>query len=127
MTETGSPDSLTVEVGAHGEIVVTGDIDIAGGPVLDAAIADREEHGPIVIDVAAVSFIDSSGLRSLLGASRRARGRDEVVVLRNVGAEVARLLEITGTTEQFEIPPSDSSSDSSPSSDSSSDMEGAGG
>jgi anti-sigma B factor antagonist len=103
MTETGSPDSLTVEVGANGEIVVTGDIDIAGGPVLDAAITDREGHGPVVIDVAEVSFIDSSGLRSLLGAARRARGRDEVVVLRNVGAEVARLLEITGTTEQFEI------------------------
>ena len=42
-------------------------------------------------------------LRSLLGASRRAKARGSSVVLRNVGAEVARLLDITGTMSQFTI------------------------
>ena len=56
-----------------------------------------------VIDLGDVFFIDSSGLRSLLGASRRARTRGATVVLRNVGSEVLRLLEITGTTEHFSI------------------------
>ena len=50
-----------------------------------------------------VFFIDSSGLRSLLGASRRAQARNTVVVLRSVGAQVERLLQITGTTDQFVI------------------------
>ncbi len=103
VTDPGSTDSLTVHIGPDGELVVRGDIDIAGGPILDAAIVEREAHGAIVIDVAEVSFIDSSGLRSLLGASRRARERGQVVTLRHVGAEVARLFEITGTTEQFVV------------------------
>ena len=60
-------------------------------------------NGPIVIDLGDVYFIDSSGFRSLLSASRRARARKSDVVLRNIGSEVLRLLEITGTTEHFSI------------------------
>ncbi|MEP7202254.1 MAG: STAS domain-containing protein [Ilumatobacteraceae bacterium] len=99
----GNHDSLTVDNGPDGAIVVHGDIDVAGGPKLESAIVARETDGPIVIDLGDVYFIDSSGLRSLLGASRRARARSADVVLRNVGAEVLRLLEITGTTDHFSI------------------------
>jgi anti-anti-sigma factor len=96
-------DSLSVDAGPGGEIVVHGDIDVAGGPILEAAILGRESDGPVIIDLADVFFIDSSGLRSLLGASRRARDRGANVVLRNVRSEVHRLLQITGTTEHFSI------------------------
>jgi anti-anti-sigma factor len=99
----GNQDSLTVDDGPGGAIVVHGDIDVAGGPILEAAILARETDGSIAIDLGDVSFIDSSGLRSLLGASRRAHARSANVVLRNVGPEVLRLLEITGTTEHFSI------------------------
>lgn len=103
MTEMGNQDALTVDNGSDGAIIVHGDIDVAGGPILDAAIHNRENDGPVVIDLSDVSFIDSSGLRSLLGASRRARARGANVVLRDAGSEVLRLLEITGTTEHFSI------------------------
>jgi len=96
-------ESFTIEVADDGAIVVTGDLDMAAGPLLDATLVQREEQHPVVIDVANVFFIDSSGLRSLLDASRRAQARDSEVVLRSVGPEVARLLEITGTTGQFRI------------------------
>jgi len=96
-------DGLTVDVGPDGAIVVHGDIDVAGGPVLESAILERESRGPLVIDLGDVFFIDSSGLRSLLGASRRAHERGSTLVLREVGPEVVRLLEITGTTRQFSI------------------------
>lgn len=96
-------DSLSVRVDADGTIVVRGDIDIAGGPILDDAIRDAVRIGPMVLDLAAVSFIDSSGLRSLLNASRRAQDHGGTVLLRAVGPEVVRLLEITGTTERFHI------------------------
>jgi anti-sigma B factor antagonist len=99
----GNQDSLTVATDPDGVIVVHGDIDVAGGPILEAALVDRENDGPIVIDLGDVFFIDSSGLRSLLGASRRARSRGAEVALRNVGSEVLRLLEITGTTGHFSI------------------------
>jgi len=102
-------ESLTIDVDDDGSIIVHGDIDMAGGPVLEEAMLQREDLDvtagaqPLVIDLDDVSFIDSSGLRSLLGASRRARGRGTDVVLRRVGPEVARLLDITGTTPQFVI------------------------
>jgi anti-anti-sigma factor len=103
VTDMGNYDSLTVENVPGGAIVVHGDIDVAGGPILEAALLRREGEGVIVIDLGDVYFIDSSGLRSLLGASRRARARGSSVVLKRVGPEVLRLLEITGTTSNFSI------------------------
>jgi anti-anti-sigma factor len=99
----GNSDSLTVDRDVDGVIVVHGDIDVAGGPILEVAIRERENDGPVIIDLGDVFFIDSSGLRCLLGASRRAHDRDSTVVLRHVGSEVQRLLDITGTTGQFSI------------------------
>lgn len=104
MTEMGNQDSLSVDVDAGGVIIVHGDIDVAGGPILDVAIREHEGgNGPLSIDLDDVYFIDSSGLRCLLGASRRAAERGGTVALRHVGSEVLRLLEITGTTERFTI------------------------
>lgn len=103
MTDTGNDDSLTVEIAPDGAILVHGDIDIAGGPVLESAIAECESDRAVVIDLGDVFFIDSSGLRGLLSASRRAEERGTVVVLRSVGAEVERLLQITGTADRFTI------------------------
>jgi len=106
MTEAGTNDTLRVHVAPDGTIVASGDIDVAGGPVLDAVIVEHEAVAPdgvIVIDLTDVAFIDSSGLRSLLGASRRAGERDGAVVLRSPSTSVQRLLEITGTATQFRI------------------------
>ena len=94
-------ESLSVDVAEDGTIVVRGDIDMAGGPVLEATILQREDDRPVVIDLGGVQFMDSSGLRSLLDAARRAQSRGTTVVLRSVTAEVERLLEITGTAGQF--------------------------
>lgn len=103
MNEIASNESLSVSIDDSGVVVADGDIDLAGGPLLEAAVLQRENDEPVTIDLAKVTFIDSSGLRSLLGASRRARARGTSVVLRNPGPEVVRLLEITGTTGQFTV------------------------
>lgn len=109
MTDPSAHGTLRVHVTPDGVIVAEGDIDVAGGPVLDAAIVEQEAQlpadGAIVIDLTDVQFIDSSGLRSLLGASRRADERAGTVVLRSPSAAVQRLLEITGTSGQFEVRP----------------------
>jgi len=96
-------ESVTIDVAEDGTIVVKGDIDMAGGPLLEATILEREDQHPVVLDLAAVYFIDSSGLRSLLDGARRAHARGTEVVLRSVGPEVSRLLEITGADSQFRI------------------------
>jgi anti-sigma B factor antagonist len=94
---------LSVDVDTSGALVVHGDIDIAGGPTLDTYVKRSDTGRPIVLDLDDVDFIDSSGLRTLLTATRRAGERGTVVRLRNVGTTVRRMLEITGTADQFEI------------------------
>ena len=98
---------LTTIVAADGTVSVAGDIDMAGGPVLEAVLLQCEDQlgdgGNLVVDVEGVQFIDSSGLRSLLAAARRATGRSARLELRAVGPEVIRLFEITGTLDQFNI------------------------
>lgn len=94
---------VTVDTGDDGVIVVRGEVDMAAGPVLDQAIGRREHDDPLVLDLGGVEFIDSSGLRTLLGAARRATARGSSVVLRHVGPEVGRLLDITGTAGQFTL------------------------
>lgn len=103
MTEMEDNQSLAVERGPAGVFIVHGDVDVAGGPILEEALLHDENNGHITIDLGDVSFIDSSGLRCLLAASRRAHDCGATVVLRHVGNEARRLLQITGTTGQFSI------------------------
>ena len=105
MEEIGKNESIRVLLDPDGVVIAEGDIDLAGGPLLDTAIVRVENANPVVIDLAAVEFIDSSGLRSLLAASRRAEGRNTQVILRSPSAGVLRLLSITGTTDQFIVQP----------------------
>lgn len=99
----GTNESINVAIDEDGVVVATGDVDLAGGPVLEQAILRREAAGPVVIDLSAVDFIDSSGLRSLLWASRRAKDRGQELELRTPSAGVQRLLSLTGTAEQFRL------------------------
>lgn len=98
---------LTATVADNGMIAVAGDIDMAGGPILEEVMLHREAQlamsEDLVVDIAGVQFIDSSGLRSLLAAARRAVARSARLELQAVGPEVIRLFEITGTLEQFNI------------------------
>ena len=94
---------LSIDVDTSGALVVHGDIDIAGAPTLETYVLRSQNGNSIVLDLDDVDFIDSSGLRTLLAATGRARQHDAVVRLRHVGAAVRRMLEITGTTGQFEI------------------------
>jgi anti-anti-sigma factor len=94
---------LTIDVDDSGAFIVHGDIDIAGAPTLETYVSRYRNGTPIVLDLNDVDFVDSSGLRALLAATGRARKLNAVVRLRNVGATVRRMLDITGTAGQFEI------------------------
>lgn len=84
-----------------GVVVAAGEIDMVAGPQLEELVLPLERPGPVVIDVSAVTFLDSSGLRTLLKIARAASERGDEVVLRAPSPEVDRLLELTGTREQF--------------------------
>jgi anti-anti-sigma factor len=72
---------------------VSGELDIVSEPQLEAALADAERQ-PIRVDLSDLAFMDSTGLRALLGA---ARTYPEIVLRGPLQPAVHRLLELTQT------------------------------
>jgi anti-sigma B factor antagonist len=86
-------------------ITVAGEFDVhTAGQVRDA-LHEAESAAPpvITVDLAQVSFMDSTGLGVLIGALSRAKAREGRVVLAAPTDRVLRLLALTGMDEQFEI------------------------
>jgi anti-anti-sigma factor len=85
-------------------LVLRGDLDITTVAVLDDHVqAIRPFRSPLSLDVSELSFVDSSGLRSLT-AVRHAAVEDVGGPVRLVGCRepLRRLLEITGLSDAFE-------------------------
>lgn len=88
-------DALLVKVG--------GEFDAHASQSFDRTVDDLAGRAParVVIDLESVSFIDSSGLRSLVRARKTLHGSE--MSLRNLQPGTVRLLEITGLTGEFQI------------------------
>lgn len=86
-------------------LTLTGELDLASAPALFDAVAGlRPLTTDLVIDLAAVTFIDSSGLRALL-AAREAAADDRGTRVKLTGStrSVSRLLELSGTAPMFDV------------------------
>ncbi|MFH8347815.1 STAS domain-containing protein [Streptomyces sp. NPDC018045] len=77
---------------------LAGDLDLTTAPALRAAALDLigRGHRHLVLDMAAVSFCDSSGFNALVGIWRCAKEADGTLGLAAVSGRLARLLKITG-------------------------------
>ena len=93
----------TTTASDHTVVGVSGEVDAATSDPLRAAIFDVIEGGQpkVVIDMSEVSFIDSSGLRVLIGAYKAAESAGGALRVGNPSEAVVRLLEITGQYERF--------------------------
>ncbi|MFG2056628.1 STAS domain-containing protein [Micromonospora sp. NPDC048930] len=83
-----------------GRVVLTpvGDLDMAGAPELDRAldaVLDRPALVEIVVDLAAVTFLDSTGVAALLRGAAEAVGRGAALRVTRPQPLVARVLRIT--------------------------------
>jgi anti-sigma B factor antagonist len=97
---------IAEEEGPAGERVVSvhGELDIATAGNLERAVLRRRDPGErVVLDLAGLRFMDSTGLRVLLRARTEAKaGRWELYV-RNIPANVQRLFSLSGV--QDAVPP----------------------
>lgn len=96
-------------------VALEGEIDLASIPDAEERIAAAERGGPaeLVIDVRRVTFMDSSGLRLLLAAHRRAGENGRGFALVRGSESVDRLLKVTGLTGRLRLldePPAGSAS-----------------
>jgi anti-sigma B factor antagonist len=100
--ERASGLSVETEV-VDGALVVrlAGELDLAGAPgVVSAAqwAAEQPGRAPLVLDVGKVSFIDSTGIRTLLEVSR---ATDRPVALLSPSSTLTRVLEMTQLRGRF--------------------------
>ena len=109
---TGSQVMPTAPFAAHvaqgGERVLVrlvGELDLAVAGQAQQAIARAERgHPPVLeIDLSSLAFMDSTGLRMLLQARRRADDEGRRLLLRRGSLPVQRMFEVTALASLFEF------------------------
>ena len=82
---------------------VAGELDSHTAPDLEARLGQLPSEGDITLDLADLTFIDSSGLRVLVAQHQRLEDAGHALILAAPSAPVARLIEITGLTEHLRV------------------------
>jgi anti-anti-sigma factor len=83
---------------------LTGELDASTCPPVRTQLTPRiQPNGRLKVDLAGVTFIDSSGLRVLIDAHREAEARDGRLILSNPSRVVLRLFEISGLLPHLHI------------------------
>ena len=86
-------------------VALTGELDLPNAPLLDRALEQPQVVGAptIVLDLQALRFLDSSGLRAILRAQRLADRRGQGFAVTEGSGQVQRLLGITHASEQLRV------------------------
>jgi anti-sigma B factor antagonist len=87
-------------------VVCHGELDVATVPELDRVLRGLAERNPgatIRVDMAEVTFIDSSGLGVLVSALKRARDDQGTILVEHIDGGPRKVFEITGLLEPFGI------------------------
>lgn len=105
MTERAAFDLARMEYGGHPVVFVYGEVDVMTAPKLHETLEEviGESPSSLLVDLANVSFIDSTGLGALVVAHRHLEERGGRLRLVSVPPAVAQVLEVTGLTGRFEV------------------------
>jgi anti-sigma B factor antagonist len=87
------------------EIQVEGELDLAVADQLAEAIG-RCDRDQVLIDLSGCEFIDSTGIAVIVRAHQEAVKTGRRVVIHSPAAQVLRVLEVTGLTENGLVFPS---------------------
>jgi anti-sigma B factor antagonist len=99
---------LQIEAHDHdglAHVVLTGELDLSTIDRLEQELARVEGDGPAVValDLSRLTFLDSSGLRVIVGADQRARRENRRFVVVRGPDTVQRVFSITRLDEQLEL------------------------
>ena len=86
-------------------IALRGEIDVYTAPRLRQAIIDLVDGGAtrIVVDMAKVDFLDSTGLGVLVGGLKRVRLQDGSLAIVATQDKILKIFDITGLNKVFPI------------------------
>lgn len=95
--------TITVSEAEPLTVVVDGQIDSHTATGFNDVLVDIPADKAVTVDLGAVTFIDSSGLRVLVRAEKRQTAGQGRLTIANPSAPVLRLLEITGLASELTI------------------------
>jgi anti-anti-sigma factor len=98
--------ALDIHADGDGQVLITadGEIDLHTEPLLSEALCTALAHDSahtVLVDLAAVTFLDSTGIHALVKAHRAAIDTNRTVRLCNPRPLVTRVLRITGLEQIF--------------------------
>jgi anti-anti-sigma factor len=87
------------------EVVLTGELDIATYDDARQQLEDAERAEPelLVVDLAGLRFVDSTGVRLILSADERARAAGRRLALRLGDGLARRVFAALGLLDRFEV------------------------
>ncbi|HEY5196877.1 MAG TPA: STAS domain-containing protein [Solirubrobacteraceae bacterium] len=91
----------TVQLDTGLSVVAQGELDLSSAPLLEAALlaAEATEAASITLDIDGVSFIDSTGLRTLLEAHVRSQQDGNRIRLTKGSTQAQRLFALAAVDE----------------------------
>lgn len=112
------PGDLVVEVtrhDGHAIVSVRGEIDLSTAAQFRAAMDEAMSGcGCVEVDLAATTFMDSSGLAVLVAAHQRLGQAQEALVVRDPSPTIRKMLQISGVGALLDVrPPLDEGPDRS--------------
>jgi len=84
-------------------LIVSGDVDLETSPELWAQLRQELRRGPVVVDLSAVSYIDSSGVAVLIQGLKLAQKNKEKFTLRHPSSRVMAVLDLAQLPKLFDI------------------------
>lgn len=102
--------SISVTEAGQGAYVVAleGELDLSSAPSLQPRLTElRAGSGEtVVIDVATLAFVDSTGLNALVAGARAIESRGAYVAVAGASSHLARVFEIVRLAESVPVEPS---------------------
>jgi anti-anti-sigma factor len=83
---------------------ISGRVDGSVSKLLEQRVQDivsRDEH--VIVDLAAMSYVSSAGLRCFIILAKHARARQKAIALVALQDEVAEIFEISGLLSLFKV------------------------
>jgi anti-sigma B factor antagonist len=102
------PVTTFERVGDAHLVLLSGEIDAFTAPSLRDdfhALVETGDASVVVVDLSAVTFLDSSALGALVGLFRRLRERDAVLRIVEPRTAASRIFELTGLDSVFDLYP----------------------
>ena len=87
-------------------VILSGTLTIANADSFKQQFAESFSAAPaprVVLDMAEISFVDSSGLGALIALLRRVQEHNGAVTIRGLQSSVRTIFDITGAAKMFHI------------------------